>query len=117
MTLAAAAKTAITETFQSTGVAPADRTSAGMTGVATDTAGKYVSEVEVTTGVIIVEFGNDANANIQNTTLRFTPYISGDNSVNWRCGFAAAPTGTNIMTNVVFVNSTVDSAYLPASCR
>jgi len=117
MTLAAAAKTAITETFQSTGVAPANRSASGMTGAATDTAGKYVSGVEVTSGVIIVTFGNDANANVTNTTLRFTPYISGDNSVNWRCGAAAAPTGTNIMTNVTFANSTIDSAYLPASCR
>jgi type IV pilus assembly protein PilA len=117
MTLAAAAKTAITETFQTKGAPPADRAAAGMTGNAAATAGKYVSSVDVATGVIVVTFGNDANAAVTNKTLRFTPYISADNSVTWRCGLSAAPTGTSIMTNVTFANSTVDGAYLPASCR
>ena len=42
MSLAAAAKSAVAESFLNNGEAPADRTAAGMTATATDTSGKYV---------------------------------------------------------------------------
>ena len=45
MVLASAAKAAVAETYLNTGVAPANREEAGMSGDATDTFGKYVSSI------------------------------------------------------------------------
>ena len=63
MNLAAAAKAAVAETYLNRGVAPADRTAAGMTANATDTEGKYVDQVNVTNGEIIIRYGNEAHSN------------------------------------------------------
>ena len=57
LNLAAAAKAAVAETFLNRGVAPANRTEAGMSANATDTNGKYVTQVDVTNGVIAVTYG------------------------------------------------------------
>src|SRR5215211_5676461 len=64
MNLAAAAKAAVAESFLNRGTAPANRTVAGMSDLATDTSGKYVSQVAVTNGTITVSYGNEANAQI-----------------------------------------------------
>ena len=48
LNLAAAAKAAVSESFLNRGVAPANRTVAGMSAAAADTAGKYVTAVLVT---------------------------------------------------------------------
>src|ERR1700690_1438505 len=56
MTLAAAAKAAVAESFSNKGIVPANRTAAGMTGNATDTQGKYVQSVDVNAGSIIVTY-------------------------------------------------------------
>src|SRR5215831_12301535 len=66
MNLAAAAKAAVSESFTNKGVAPANRTAAGMSANPGDTAGKYVSQVAVTNGVIQITYnGNEANAIIR----------------------------------------------------
>jgi type IV pilus assembly protein PilA len=117
MNMAAAAKAAVAETYLNRGIAPANRTVAGMTATATDTSGKYVTEVEVTNGVITVEYGNEANQNINGNTLTLTPYISVDRSVAWRCGNAAIPAGTNTMPGTTYVAPTVQPQYLPSACR
>jgi hypothetical protein len=62
LTLAASAKTAIAESFSNSGSAPYTRTEAGMTAAATDTSGKYVSQVDIVQGAIEVTYGNEANA-------------------------------------------------------
>ena len=46
------------------GVAPANRTAAGMSANVTDTNGKYVTQVSVTNGVIQVRYGLEANAQL-----------------------------------------------------
>ena len=119
MSLASAAKTAVAETFLNTGLPPANRTQAGMSNAATDTEGKYVASVEVATGAITVTYGNEANAAIANQTLGLSPYETGDLSVVWRCGLAAAPGSLSTIGNGAgaVANTTVESQYLPASCR
>src|SRR4026208_2497752 len=70
MNLAAAAKAAVAETFLNRGAAPATRRAAGMSDLATDTQGKYVSQVEVLNGVIEVTYGGtEVNAGILGETL------------------------------------------------
>src|SRR5690606_32865472 len=97
MNLAAAAKAAVAETFLNRGAAPTNRAAAGMTANATDTQGKYVSQVQVASGAITITFGNEAHARIDTQTLALTPYVSADDSVVWHCGLAATPTGLSLM--------------------
>jgi len=117
MNLAAAAKAAVAETFLNRGVAPANRTAAGMTNAATDTEGKYVDSVEVDNGVIRITYGNEAHNRIDTETLTLTPYASGDDSVVWRCGNAPAPGGLSEINGAAYEAPTVASQYLPSACR
>jgi type IV pilus assembly protein PilA len=123
MNLAAAAKAAVSESFTNKGVAPLNRTAAGMSPNATDTAGKYVSQVLVTNGVIQITYGGaEVNAVIAAGTLELVPYVSMDNSVEWRCGGAPVPNGSvGLMPNAVAGGGTLAGAaflkYLPAACR
>ena len=130
MTLAAAAKAAVAETFLNTGEAPVNRTIAGMSAAATDTSGKYVSSVLVTNGTITVAYGNEVNSIIDTETISLTPYETADQSVVWRCGYAAAPlngtTALNVMgtagggnTSAYVAPTTggMDQRFVPAACR
>ncbi len=122
MNLAAAAKAAVAESFLNRGVAPAARVNAGMSVNATDTNGKYVTQVAVTNGTITVTYGNpEANAAINGQTLEIVPYTTPDNSVAWRCGGAVAPPGAVIMTGSAYTGGTLVTGgltrYLPSACR
>ena len=115
MILAAAAKTAISETFSNSGIGPVDRAAAGMSANATDTAGKYVGGVGIANASIHITFGNDAHQNINGNVLSLIPHLSTDNSVSWQCGYATPPIN-NVMGGGV--NSTnLLTQYLPAACR
>ena len=123
LTLAAAAKTAVTESFSSTGVAPLDRAAAGMSPNATDTVGNYVSQVGIANGVITITYSKTipqrANAAIDGLTVTLVPYVSADNSVSWKCrvvGSLAAPT-TTLMPNAVNAVGTMLAKYAPSECR
>ena len=118
LTLAAGAKTAVAESFATTGITPATRVAAGMTAAAADTNGKYVTAVAVANGVITVTYGANANAAIAGMTIGLTPYLSPDNSVAWRCGNAAAPAGAaGLMPGAVATAGSLTAKYMPASCR
>ncbi len=121
--MAAGAKSPIAQAFLNDGMAPATRTAAGLTPNPTDTVGKYVTSVDVNNGVVIVAFGNEANAEILGLTFTLTPYETNDLGVVWRCGSAPAPVGLNLMgtsgggNTAVYVAPTVPPQYLPATCR
>jgi type IV pilus assembly protein PilA len=123
LSLAAAAKAPIALAYLDDGEAPADRLAAGLTAVDTDTSGRYVASVGVTNGVLVITYGNDANAAINGLTLTLTPYETADNSVVWRCGSAPPPAGLNEMGTAgggnasVYLPPTVPAQYLPATCR
>jgi type IV pilus assembly protein PilA len=117
LSLAAGAKAAVAESYASRGVAPADRTEAGMTATATETSGKYVLSVGVAAGEITVTYGLAANGNITNKTLVLTPYLTLDKSVAWQCGNAAAPAGGAVVMGAGPTASTLLAKYMPASCR
>ena len=128
LNLAGAAKAAVAESFSNTGAAPADREAAGMTKAATDTAGKYVTQVAVTNGTILVTYGDQANALIKAQTLGLTPYETPDLSVAWRCGGAAVPAGAPnpLGTSGKVLVAAYDGGtlagptlqkYLPRACR
>jgi type IV pilus assembly protein PilA len=135
LTLAAAAKAAITETFAQTGAPPANRSQAGLgSDTATDTQGNYVGSLDVKDGVITVTYsaqGNQrANAKIDGSYITIVPFVSKDDSVSWKCraaGSSATPTsvlmGEANGSEPAAANPAVDAEgnllakYAPAECR
>ena len=121
--LAAAMRSAVATTFLDRGEAPATRTAAGLSPNATDSQSGYVSSIELTDGVIVVEYGNSASALIAGLTVTLTPYETPDFSIVWRCGYAAAPSGlvelgsANGGNKSVYLVPTVPPQYVPSSCR
>src|SRR5262245_40484749 len=123
LTLAAQAKTAVSESFAQTGTAPANRTAAGMSANSTDTTGNYVSSLAVANGVITLTYSNTspqrANGAINGSTVTLVPYLSADNSVSWKCsaaGSTAAPSNT-VMTGGTNAAGSLLARYAPAECR
>lgn len=119
--MAAGAKTPVIDAYNNTGEPPGGRTDAGMTAPATDTKGKYVAQVDVVNGRVVVTYGGDAHTDIFGETVSFTPYITTGNMVVWRCGSAPEPSnGSPLSGNGVeaeYVAPTVDRRYLPSTCR
>ena len=122
LNMAAGAKAPIVDAYNMTGMPAADRTSAGMTPLPTDTQGKFVSQVDVVNGRVDITFGNDVHQDIFGDTVSFTPYMSNSGSILWRCGAAPAPgAGSVELTGGGIIAAhqapTLDSRYLPSSCR
>jgi type IV pilus assembly protein PilA len=121
ISMATGAKTPVIDAYNNTGEPPAGRAEAGMSVLATDTRGKYVSSVNVDEGRVDVTYGNDAHAAIAGQTVSFTPYITTGNMVSWRCGAAPEPQGGSLLTGNGVTSSylapTVDLRYLPSTCR
>ena len=69
---------------------------------ATYKTGKYVQQIEVTTGTIDIQFGNSANQKILNKHLTLVPSVNQNQDIIWTCGGS----GTDLADK-----------YLPASCR
>jgi type IV pilus assembly protein PilA len=97
LTLAAAARAAVSESFSDRGEAPVTRMTAGMTSAASDTSGNYVASVDIVNGTITITYGHQAHLAIDGETLSLTPYESPDLSVIWRCGNEPAPAGASLM--------------------
>ena len=123
LTLASAARAPIAASYLDRGEAPETRADAGLSADATDSSGIYVESVEVTDGVIVVTYGNDASAVISGLTVTLTPYETAGLNIVWRCGAAEAPAGLDEMGTAAggvvaeYIPPTVPAQYLPASCR
>jgi type IV pilus assembly protein PilA len=130
LTMAAAAKAAVSEFYAQTGRAPADRVEAGLgaTNTATDTQGNYVSQLAVANGVITITYSSAApqraNNKVNGATITLVPYTSVDDSVAWKCravGSIATPGGVLLGTgSAAAATNAVGSVlarYAPAECR
>ena len=101
------ARTAVGETFQTTGTIPGINASAGLPSTQASLQSTYVSDLEVVKGVITVTI-QGTNSDADKGTLVLTPYES-----NGTTPLAAGYTG-----NITWkCTGTVPSKYLPASCR
>jgi len=98
LTVAAAAKTGVSEFWASNGRLPDNNTSAGLPSAAS-IIGNAVKQVEVTTGGKIEITYNDKVENGKKLVL--SPATAGG-GIQWKCG----ATGTD-----------VNSKYLPSNCR
>ena len=118
--MAGSAKTPVIDAFLQSGRPPANRAEAGMSPLASDTSGTFVSGVAILDGRVDVTFGNRAHAEISGNTLSLTPYMSGANVIQWRCGAAAAPSGVLLSGGgavAVYQSGSIQARYLPPICR
>jgi type IV pilus assembly protein PilA len=99
LNLSGGAKAAVTEYFQDRGTLPADNAIAGLA-ASNAIVGKYVSGVAVSTGIIVVTYGNDAHQIISTQTLNMTPVTINAGSVGWVCS-----------------STVIANKHLPAACR
>ena len=98
LSVAAAAKLAVAETFTSTGALPTTNAEAGLP-VAANINGTDVEKVEVgASGIITVTMRASTNTVLSTKTVTLEPTTS-DGSITWEC------------------DSNIDNAALPANCR
>lgn len=94
LTLASGSKEYIINYYTEYGDLPADNTEVGYAG----SIGKYVSAVNIDAGSLVVDFGNDANADLVGATLTLTPVEETEGNLSWIC------------------SSTAPNKYLPEIC-
>jgi len=118
LNFAASAKAPVVDAYTNGGVAPPNRVTAGMTPMATDTRGSFVTSVEIVNGRIDITFGGPlAHQDLIGTALSLTPYERSDNTIAWRCGNADPPSGVLLNGGSGHVAPSVDPRYLPSTCR
>jgi type IV pilus assembly protein PilA len=114
LNLASDLKAGVAESYAQTGNWPNLQTlgisSAGMK------SGKYVTAVDVQSGIVIITYGLQANSKILNSQLSLTPGSNTNGDVVWVCGHASTPSGTTLASGGTPSTNVADK-YLPASCR
>ena len=115
---ASSAKVPVVDAYTNGGIAPVNRQAAGMTPMATDTRGSYVTSVEIVNGRIDITFGGPlAHQDIIGSVLSLTPYETAGNTVGWRCGSGPAPDGALLNGGSGHVAPSINVRYLPSHCR
>ncbi|MBI5448406.1 MAG: pilin, partial [Gammaproteobacteria bacterium] len=107
---------AVNEFFYETGQVPANLAALGIT---TPPQGHYIEHATLQNGAIILTYGQQANATLQQKTLRFTPYIHPDQSLIWRCQSALLPSNTHLAPGAQdqTLSSDILPDLLPQTCR
>jgi type IV pilus assembly protein PilA len=114
MNLASAVETGAAEYFANTGSFPS---SLSLAGISNTPSGKYVGSIGITTGSIVVTYGNQVNSVVNGKTLAITPYLSANNDIVWVCGQHTVPSGASAATGVTAGTTNVVDKYLPQTCR
>jgi type IV pilus assembly protein PilA len=121
LALADAAKLGVAESFQASGLVPADNDAAGYTFVAT----KYVSNIAVAGGVITVDFDTTNIPELVGAnTLVLTPFVNSvamadgaSGPIDWACASATAGTSGARATTAGAATGTMLAKYAPKECR
>jgi type IV pilus assembly protein PilA len=114
LTLGDGWKTAIAEYYANTGNMPV--AIANLAGTS-QTVGKYESTIVVSTGTIVITYGNNANSKISGSTLSLVPYTNANNDILWQCGNSSIPAAASATRVGNLATSTVPAQYLPTSCH
>jgi type IV pilus assembly protein PilA len=114
MNLAGAVETGIADYFANTGSFP---TALSTVGISSSPTGKYVSNITLTGGAIVVTYGLQANSNVATHNLTLTPYTDGNQDIIWVCGAHTPPPGAILPSGVLAGVTTVADKYLPQTCR
>lgn len=124
LNLASSAKTAVAESFSSSGTWPTTNALAGLS-PAGDISGKYVTSVNVGAGgpgVITITYGSQANTAITADTLTLIPFTSPSGDVSWQCGsFQITNSGLTVASGATAAaagaGGSLTQKYRPANCR
>jgi type IV pilus assembly protein PilA len=119
LAMASATKASVAEYFADRGTWPTDNNSLG---ISTAPTGKYVSGINVSTGTIVVTFGNDANQAIGSQTIALQPLASPNLDVIWKCGSrvvtaSASATAGSTTSGDAATATTIEGKYRPSNCR
>jgi type IV pilus assembly protein PilA len=114
LTLADGWKTAIAEYYANVGTMPA--AIANLAGT-NQSVGKYESSITISSGSILITYGNSANTKINGNTLGLNPYTNANNDVLWQCGLAGAPAAGSATSVGGAAATNLLSQYLPTSCH
>jgi type IV pilus assembly protein PilA len=127
LSLASDVKAGVAEYVAQTGDWPADLIEAGMGSLATldDKSGRYVEQLDVSNGTIIVTYGRDANSKIDGAILSLQPLVNENGDVVWMCGKSVQPLNTYDDSGGAAGGGTTSDAgttdlsdkHMPASCR
>ena len=120
LSLAAAFKAYVTETYLASGVVPEDRAALGMTPNPADTQGRYTASIDISQGEVVIAYGNAAHPDIAGKQLILTPFLTSDGSFAWQCGYSTAIADTDavlIGANTGNSATTIDAQYLPTACQ
>jgi type IV pilus assembly protein PilA len=114
LNLASDVKASVGETFATTGAWPANNAAIGITAVK---SGKYTTGVTVSTGTIVIMYGNQANSNLAGKQLNLRPTVSPNGDVIWTCGKKAI-LGADPASGAATADATdALPKYLPQTCR
>lgn len=112
LNLASDLKAAVAETYANDGVWPVDNAAVGIVDAK---QGKYVTDVQIDNGTIIITYGNQANADaLGGQTLSLRPTLSDNQDVIWNCGNR---TEAGNDAGAGGAATTVLDKYMPATCR
>jgi uncharacterized RDD family membrane protein YckC/Tfp pilus assembly major pilin PilA len=113
---AAPYKVAVNEAF-ATGK-PLSTLTTEQLGLSTSAGSHIVQSIEVTSGVIVITYGDRANATIAGKKLLLIPATTGDpENLVWICGRHPAPEGVTGPRADVDLSTTVPDRNLPMLCR
>ncbi|MGH8396970.1 MAG: pilin [Gammaproteobacteria bacterium] len=120
LNLAAAAKTAVAETYQANGQLPTGTNASYGLPAGSSISGTYVGSVSVaatgavgTGGAITVTY-DAAESHLNTLTLKLFP-VTASGSIAWVCGNGAIT--VNGTSYGPYAGTTVPNKYLPANCR
>jgi len=78
-------------------------------------SGKYVTEVIVKSGSVVITYGNAVNSQLTGQRLAILPGVTSSGDIVWACGNHALPDGVESGTGPY--GSDVLNKYLPKDCR
>ena len=113
LAMASATKASVAEYYADRGTWPASMSDLGVSVAPT---GKYVSGISVSSGTIIVTYGNDANSRaLSPKTISLRPGWTPNLDVIWQCGDRAVTASATFDSGAA--SNTVEGKYRPSNCR